>query len=262
MQPGLVSITFRQLSPDEVIAVTLESGLRGIEWGGDVHVPHGDLETARQVGAATRAAGLEVASYGSYYRFAECDPGAEGNGPSMESVLDSAEALGAPAIRLWAGHRGPADTPRETFQAIVARARAFAEAATRRGMRIDFEFHEGTLTETPASTIELLKAVNHPAARTLWQPPLQTSPEKRLAGLRVVLPWVSNLHCNHFAQDPWPEIHPLGDGTGEWSAYLREANASARDGWILLEHVRNHSVACFREDARTLRSWLTGSALL
>ena len=70
--PGLVSISFRNLCPEEIIDITKESGLLGIEWGGDLHVPHGDVPVAAEVGSKTREAGLEVSSYGSYYRFAEC----------------------------------------------------------------------------------------------------------------------------------------------------------------------------------------------
>jgi hypothetical protein len=43
IQTGLVSITFRQLSPPAIIDLVRQAGLEGIEWGGDVHVPHGDL---------------------------------------------------------------------------------------------------------------------------------------------------------------------------------------------------------------------------
>ena len=70
---GLVSITFRDLSPEEVVQVAVENGLEGIEWGGDVHVPHGNLAVAKKVARQTAEGGLKVASYGSYYRFEECD---------------------------------------------------------------------------------------------------------------------------------------------------------------------------------------------
>ena len=59
---GLVSITFRQLQPREIITLVQKSGLKGIEWGGDVHVPHGNLHAAREVGHMTREAGLTVAA--------------------------------------------------------------------------------------------------------------------------------------------------------------------------------------------------------
>jgi sugar phosphate isomerase/epimerase len=255
MKAGLVSITFRELSAQRVIDLAAECGLQGIEWGGDVHVPHGQTDLAEKVARQTRTAGLEVASYGAYYHFDECDPEAGKEGPTMASVLDTAEALGAPAIRLWPGRRGPQETPPAVREAIVETARNFAEAASTRGMRIDFEFHEHTLTETPESTVALVEAIGHPAARTLWQPPLQTSPADRLEGLRRVKDRVSNVHCNHFGQDPWPHVHPLAEGEAEWRTYLQELEPVA-ERWVLIEHVKDHSPAQFREDARALLRWL------
>src|SRR4051812_32305936 len=65
---GLCSVTLRRLAVPEVLAAAAAAGLECIEWGGDIHVPPGDSALARQVGAATADAGLQVASYGSYFR--------------------------------------------------------------------------------------------------------------------------------------------------------------------------------------------------
>lgn len=256
MRPGLVSISFRQLDHKEIIKAAAGSKLEGIEWGGDVHVPHGNLRLAEEVGRQTRDAGLEVASYGSYYRFAECEPDGSTDGPSIKEVIDTAEALGAPAIRVWAGNCSPQSIPEEQWKAIVEHARLFAEEASCRQMRLDFEFHEKTLTETPESTLRLLRGIDHPAARTLWQPPLHTSPEARLEGLRTVKPWVSNVHCNYFGQDSWPHVHLLEEGAEEWKAYLAEWKKSEQELWILIEHVKEHALANFERDAAALRRWL------
>ncbi len=64
--PGLCSITFRDLTPREVVALAVRSGIAGIEWGGDVHVPPGDVGAAESVAALCRDAGITVVSYGSY----------------------------------------------------------------------------------------------------------------------------------------------------------------------------------------------------
>ena len=67
IKTGLVSVTFRKLSPEEIIKLVSQSGLDGIEWGGDIHVPHGDVKKARDIAQITKDEGLIVASYGSYY---------------------------------------------------------------------------------------------------------------------------------------------------------------------------------------------------
>ncbi len=103
LTPGLCSVTFRQLDPPALLDLAARAGLAAVEWGADVHVPVGDLATARDVAARTADAGLAVASYGSYWR-----AGPEDVGP----VLATARALGAPRVRVWAGR--PARPARAT----------------------------------------------------------------------------------------------------------------------------------------------------
>ena len=105
IKSGLCSVTFRKLPAAEVVELVVRAGLDGIEWGGDVHVLHGEIDLAREVGEMTLAKGLEIPSYGSYYRVAE----SEKQGLTFDTVLQTAVALGAPLIRVWAGARGSAD---------------------------------------------------------------------------------------------------------------------------------------------------------
>ena len=106
MQPGLVSVTFKESPREDVIRYAQAAELQVIEWHGETHVPHGDLKTARRVGQKTRAAGLAVAAYGSYYVLGK----SEGQGLTFDAVLETAEELGAPMIRVWAGERNPDET--------------------------------------------------------------------------------------------------------------------------------------------------------
>ena len=49
MRPvGLTSVTFRQMSVDEIIALARETGCTGIEWGSDVHIKPKQLDLAGQ----------------------------------------------------------------------------------------------------------------------------------------------------------------------------------------------------------------------
>ena len=68
---GLVSVTYRRLPAEAVVRLAKDAGLACIEWGSDVHVPETDPAGARRVGEFTRAAGLSVASYGTYYRLGQ-----------------------------------------------------------------------------------------------------------------------------------------------------------------------------------------------
>ena len=100
IKKGLLTVSFRQLAPQAIVDLVKEAQLACIEWGGDVHVPHGDIAAAEATAAMTVEAGLEVAAYGSYYRTGV----SEDDGLAFQSVLNSAIALGAPSIRVWAGN--------------------------------------------------------------------------------------------------------------------------------------------------------------
>src|SRR6185312_7076115 len=93
---GLVSISFRALTVARIAGLAAANRLETIEWGGDVHVPHGDLAAAREARKISADAGVGISAYGSYYR-----AGAPaGKSPAFEAVLASAVELGAPSIRV------------------------------------------------------------------------------------------------------------------------------------------------------------------
>lgn len=251
MKPGLVSITFRQLSPEEVIEAARTAGLEGIEWGGDVHVPHGQVAVARDVATRTRNAGLAVTSYGSYYRFNEADV-------SFGAVLATAASLGAPVIRVWAGTLGSADADDAEWNRIVSESRRIADEAAEAGIVICYEYHGRTLTDTNESAERLLREVDHPNVRTFWQPPNGRSPAYCRDGLDMVLPWLEYLHCFHWIDEP-RERRPLAEGADRWNVYLERA-AGAPDGldprWVLLEFVPDDSIESLIRDAAVLEEWL------
>jgi sugar phosphate isomerase/epimerase len=249
--PGLVSITFRPLSPEEVISLVVKAKLGAIEWGGDVHVPHGDLQRAAEVRRQTGEAGLAVSAYGSYYRLGD----GEGKGPSFERVLETAVALGAPTIRVWAGGAGSKDTDEQTRSLVVSESRRIAEAASREGISVSYEYHGGTLTDTNESAAALLEEAGHPNLLTFWQPPNGASFDYCLAGLRRLLRLVTNIHVFHW----WPtaaDRRPLAEGAERWQPYLETIQAGGRDHFASLEFVRGDSAEAFMEDASTLLSWL------
>jgi 3-dehydroshikimate dehydratase len=253
MTPGLVSITFRSLSPSAIVELCRQNGLSNIEWGGDVHVPHGEERTAGVVGELTRSAGLSIAAYGSYYRLASPD------GPDFPSVLATAIALGAPTIRVWAGNCGSAEADHALKNKIAGDALRCADLAAARNISIAYEFHDGTLTDSTNSALELLGTTEHPFIKTLWQPPHGLSLQECLASLRALLPRLQHLHVFHW----WPDSshrRPLEEGRNRWSAYIVELQQLRKDIPLLLEFVREDDPVSLQQDAKTLLS-LCGSSV-
>jgi len=245
ISPGLVSITFRSLPVPVVLALAKTAGLRCIEWGGDVHCPHGDETTAREVAAATIAASMLVAAYGSYYRIGV----SEAQGLSFASVLVSAVALGAPVIRVWVGDSGSAVTSSEQRAGIVADAQRIAALAEKVGVRVLSEWHGNTLTDTVASGLDFLQAVGHSHFATIWQPSVGLSTEAAVAELTAVLPWVEHLHVFHWRQH---ERLPLSDGIDAWRRYVALAATTGKVRCAALEFVRHDEPAQLAFDAEVL----------
>jgi len=249
--PGLVSITFRKLTPAEVVALVRKGGLKGIEWGGDVHVPHGDLVRAREVREMTLENGLATAAYGSYYRVGQ----SEGAGLAFERVLETAVELGAPTIRVWPGVAGSDVTDEDGRWKIIEDLRRIASLAAKAGVTITTEFHGGTLTDTNESASKLLVEVDHANVFTGWQPHNGEETGECVEGLREVLPRVSTIHVFHW----WPtssERHPLAVGAERWGSFWPLLRQAPGDRYALLEFVPGDEPAAFLRDAATLREWL------
>ncbi len=249
LHTGLVSITFRRLAPREIVDLAVRAALEGIEWGGDVHVPHGDLAAAARVRRLTEDAALRVSSYGSYYRAGEQNP------VPFERVLATCGALGAPAVRVWAGRRGSADADEAYRRGVVQDARRAAELAAAAGVRLAFEFHGGTLTDTSASAARLLEDVARDNAYVYWQPPRGAGRDECLAGLRGVASRLLHVHVFAWRRDTGERL-PLADGGDDWRAYLAGAADAPGDRFALLEFVRDDSPEQFLADAATLKRWL------
>ncbi|MFE6735201.1 sugar phosphate isomerase/epimerase family protein [Microbacterium sp. NPDC057650] len=245
MRPGLCSVTFRQLSAEEIVAASAAAGLEVIEWGGDVHVPPGDTARAAVVARATTDAGLEVCSYGSYFR-----PGVQDD---LEPVLDSAAALGADRVRIWAGGVGSADASAEHWAFIVGRLQDAAEQAAARGITLALEYHSRTLTDSAATTRRLLTEV--PGLATYWQPNVGASDESAIADYIALADRVSAAHV--FSWWPAAERLRLSERDSLWRGFVAAASRSVvppRDA--LLEFVPDDDPAILPAEAATLRGWL------
>lgn len=246
IRPGLCSVTLRDSSVDEVIALAVSAGLASIEWGGDVHVPPGDTDAARDVGERTRAAGLDVASLGSYFR---CDEVGD-----FPSVLSSAAALGAPRIRVWAGEIGSADASADDRARVTSQLDTAALHAAEYGIEVALEFHGGTLTDTAESTLDLLSGITSTNVSCYWQPSVGADDEAALADLSNLARWVSTIHV--FSWWPQHERLPLAGREELWTRALGFAVTLPGVTDALIEFLPDDDPALLASEAATLTAWL------
>ena len=246
LTPGICSVTLRSHGIDEVVRISAEAGLAGIEWGTDVHVS--DAESAAHAREATVNAGMTVLSLGSYYR---C--GAFGD---FASVLGLATGLGAPRVRVWAGELGSAGASQEHWNSVVKDSQRIADLAAERGVAIAFEYHGNTLTDSPATTLELLDLVDHPNIGTYWQPAVGLSDQEAIDSLQQVLPHIAGVHC--FSWGPAAERFPLQQRSTLWRTVTETLRENGKDLDLMLEFVEDDLPDNVLSDAAFLHSITLG----
>jgi len=257
LAPGLCSITFRALAADAVLDLAVRAGVEGVEWGADGHAPPGGGAAVEQLATRCRDSGVDVVSYGSYLGFGPAD----GEDPSaVDAVLDSAETLGAPMVRIWAELGVGPDAAAGDRQRVTERTAASVAEIAARGLIAALEFHPYTLTETAASANALLDALGPGAVRTHWQPDPAWSADVAVAELALVAPRLAHVHVFSWGPGGISERRALADGAELWTRALAVAD---RDGaplpgrrFALCEYVRDDDPDQFVADAATLRAWL------
>jgi len=245
---GLCSVTFRHLDVPGVLTAASLAGLDGVEWGSDVHCP--DPATALEVRRLTEAAGLRTLSLGSYHR-------AEGHDDDFLRTLDTALALGAPRIRVWAGTRGTeASDPTHRAQ-VTRRLRDAADAAEDSGVALALEYHRNTLTDTLESTLALLEEVDRANVGVYWQPNVDQSADDAVRHLEALLPWLRGVHC--FSWWPFDSRLPLEAREDLWLGATEVLLGADEPVDIMFEFVPEDSPEALMRDAAWLRRALAGA---
>ena len=238
---GLVSVSFRKLSPEEIVRVAVAAGLNYIEWGSDVHAPYTEQERLEEIRQLQEAYGVSCCSYGTYFRL--------GVTPidELPGYIRAAKLLGTNILRLWAGNMSPCKYSEEEKQALIAQCRKAAILAENADVILCMECHRNTYTETKENALELMQAVNSPAFRMYWQPSARCSEEENLAYARSLKEYTYHIHA---FQQKGADKYSLADGVDEWKTYLQEF---CGDHYILLEFMPDGLVETLPREADALR---------
>lgn len=249
MKSSLTSITFRKKSIEQIVALACTAGLDAIEWGGDVHVAPGDKEAAQKALRLSRENGLQISAYGSYYRCKSEE--------DFTPVLESALRLETPIIRIWAGagFAYSKDCPPDDRLRFTEKLADNVRQAKEAGCIVATEYHSNTLTDTLASTQQLLSDI--PDLYTYWQPRTTCPPlpvAQNIADVEALGKRIVNVHM--FYWDEEYVRHPLKDNADNILQYLRAADRYTDAKYAAIEFVKDEQDAQLLEDARVLRDLL------
>jgi sugar phosphate isomerase/epimerase len=252
-EPGLCTVTFRQLTAEKIVDLAVEARLAAMEWAGDAHVPPGDLSTARTIARLCERAGLAT-SYGSYVAPPTADLS------DFLHALESAIALDASNIRIWPGarQRDSEDYGAGERRAVAAAIRDMGAEAARQGVTVSLEYHPQSLTDNTDSALRLIEEIAHENVYLYWQPRPGLPLEKALAEIGEIGEHVSHVHV--FAWDGDRNRFSLTSAADYWLTVFAAMPASRWTGrrFAMLEFVANDDPAAFLEDAATLRRILQG----
>ncbi len=240
---GLVSVSFRQHTPKEILEAMKRAGLSCVEWGSDVHAPCNDTERLMEIAELQKEYGITCSSYGTYFRLGET-PLCE-----LYDYIATAKILGTDLLRLWCGTKSGADmteAEREDFLELCRRAARIAEAE---GVTLCMECHKKTFTEECSDALLLMEQVNSESFRMYWQPFQWKSAEENLAYAEAIAPFTHHIHVFQWKDK---ERFSLNEGIEEWRGYLNKFSAPRRA--LLLEFMPNGTIEELSEEVYALKT--------
>ncbi len=238
---GLVSISFRKHSPEEIIHAVKQAGLECIEWGSDVHAPQSDLNTLEHIAALQKQYGISCSSYGTYFRLGV------NSTDELYEYIKAAKTLGTDILRLWCGSKGSKEYTQSEKDELFEQCRQAAKAAESSGVTLCMECHNNTFTDERQAALELIESVNSPAFKMYWQPNQYKTVEDNLEYASLLAEHTRHIHVFNWSGD---ERYPLEESINIWQKYLNSFKGKRA---LLLEFMPDDSIESLKGQANALR---------
>ena len=243
---GLVSISFRQHSPREILEAMQKTSLTCIEWGSDVHAPYGDTERLDEIVRLQKQYGITCCSYGTYFRLGETPL------EELEGYIRAAKKLGTNVLRLWCG-KGAVGMTEEEKVRFFELCRTAAAIAKEHDVIFCMENHMKTFTERREDTLLLMEQVNSPHFQMYWQPFQWQNEEENIKNARAIAPFAKRVHVFNWEGN---QKFPLADATSAWRAYLKEFTSPLP---LLLEFMPKGTLEELPTESKALETILGGN---
>lgn len=235
---GLVSVSFRGNTPEQILQAMHNNGLGYIEWGSDVHCPPDDAD---KIAALQKNYGIVCCSYGTYFRL--------GVTPidELAGYMQAAKRLGTNILRLWCGNKDSEEYSQDEKQVLFSECKIAADIAQKNGVVLCMECHNNTYTNTRESAYELMQAVNSKGFRMYWQPNQFRSEEDNMEYAKLLSPYTEHIHVFNWKGK---EKYPLLDAKDVWQRYL---TCFSGDRALLLEFMPDGRLETLSQETIALR---------
>ena len=240
-QLGLVSISFRQHTPEEILEEMKRVNLSCIEWGSDVHAPCTDMEGLYKLAALQKKYGICCSSYGTYFRLGETPI------EELENYIHAAKILETNILRLWCGNKigtDMTDKERNEFLSICRQAATIAEL---NGVRLCMECHKNTFTENPEDAVWLMEKIKSSHFRMYWQPFQWQTVDQNIENAKKIAPYTEHIHVFNWKKT---QMLPLAEAVDEWRAFLAQFSSPRT---LLLEFMPKGSINELKSETNALK---------
>lgn len=177
----------------------------------------------------------------------------------VKAVIDYCVFLGAKYIRIYGGNRSAEDNDRipQRRQNLIESMRVLGDAALKKGITLVIENHFNTMAVSAKESAELIRDINHPAVRLLYDQANLTFTENEgyKEAIGIQQEYVSYVHVKDLVFKKGVSFrsgevsHPdesernvytriVGEGVIPWKEILTMMHQKHYDGWLSLEYER------------------------
>lgn len=243
---GLVSVSFRNHTPEEILQAMKNTDLQCIEWGSDIHAPCHDIPRLKYLASLQTEYNIRCCSYGTYFRLGETPI------QELQAYIDAAKVLNTNILRLWCGSKSGKNMREAERDNLIYECRTAAEIARQNDVILCMECHRNTLTDDCRDGAALMEAVHSPHFRMYWQPFQWQSVEENVHNAKLIAPYTEHIHVFNWRED---EMLPLHEAIEDWRRYLV---SFGKPHTLLLEFMPKGTLVELPTEAESLKQIVGG----
>ena len=237
---GLVSVSFREYSPEEILSEMKKCCLEYIELGSDIHAPTENKKRIEELILLQQKYNIKTSSYGTYFR-----AGVNKN-EEIYPYIETAKALGTNILRVWCGDKDSFLYREGEKDTLFIALKELDRIAREEKVTLSFECHNNTYTDSVLGSLELMEKISEGGLKMYWQPNQYKSVEENLEYAEKIAPYVDIIHIFNWHKD---DRLPLSDGIAVWKKYLEKLG---EDKTLLLEFMPDNRLNSLESESKAL----------